>query len=303
MSPFPSYSGRLLLVTLVLVIAGIGEVARAQDDEEKDEKVEVNQNEQQQRAIDLVRAEAKKEYKDRLVRWITSPSGTRVSVRAQLETQLEGILDKLKADCHPTEAQMKKLRLAAGGDIKRFMDRLDCVVKNVDDTDGELDKLEFVAFEMRKARNAMNAGLFGEDSLFYKTLVKNNLRYPIAIARAVDALQGNLRLKQHQRTELLELLLRETRPPRKYGKASDTALLLFQASTVPADKIRRILDEAQWREMCRWMTTYKQGAGSEDVLKRNGFVFDDLPILTHQKPAGPVAKDDGQSDVERNNRE
>jgi hypothetical protein len=74
-------------------------------------------------------------------------------------------------------------------------------------------------------------------------------------------------LKQHQRTELLKLLLRETRPPRKYGEASDTALLLFQASTVPADKIRQILDEAQWREMYRWMSAYKQGAGSEDVLK------------------------------------
>jgi hypothetical protein len=287
----------------MVAFVSAGAVARAQDDEEKDEKVEVNQNGQQQRAIELARAEAKKEYKDQLVRWMTSPSGTRVSVRAQLETQLEGILDKLKADCRPSDAQMKKLRLAAGGDIKRFMDRLDRLVRNVDDTDGELDKLELIAFEMRKARNAMNAGLFGEDSLFYKTLVKNNLRYPMAVARAVDALQGNLRLKQHQRTELLELLLRETRSPRKYGKASDTALLLFQASTVPADKIRQILDEAQWREMCRWMSAYKQGAGSECVLKRNGFVFDDLPILTHQQPAGPVANAEGQSDVERNHRD
>jgi hypothetical protein len=137
----------------------------------------------------------------------------------------------------------------------------------------------------------VRAGLFGEDSLFFKTLVKNDLRYTLSVARAVEALQGNIGLKDHQRTELLELIIRETRPPRTYGNASELAFVLFQASRISVDKLRRILNESQWREMSRWMTTYEQGAGSEAVLRRNGFVFDDEPILTLQKRAETVTKD------------
>ncbi len=164
--------------------------------------------------------EIKKAYKDELARWMASPSGTNVNLHAQLETQLRDALVKLKADCRPTESQVKKLELAGRGDIKRFMDRLEQAARDFDNAPGE-----------------------------------------------------------------------------------DMALVLFQASKVPADKIRRILDEAQWREMSRWMTIYTQGAGREDALKRNGYVFDFEPILTHHQPAEPVTKDDGPREIEQINRD
>jgi flagellar motility protein MotE (MotC chaperone) len=280
-----------LFVGTMVAFVSAAEIARALDNDEKEKKVEVNQIEQQQRAVERERANVNKSNKDQLERWMASPSGTNVNVRAQLETQLRNALEKLKSDCRPTESQVKKLELAGRGDIKRFLDRLEKAARDYDDTRGESDALQMIDVEVRRAKNVMSAGLFGEDSLFFKTLVKNDLRYTLSVARAVEALQGNIGLKDHQRTELLELIIRETRPPRTYGNASELAFVLFQASRISVDKLRRILNESQWREMSRWMTTYEQGAGSEAVLRRNGFVFDDEPILTLQERAETVTKD------------
>jgi hypothetical protein len=204
---------------------------------------------------------------------------------------IQPIIGRVTTDCHPTDVQVKKLRLAAKGDIKRFMDRLDWLARKYDNALGELEELEAISLEAAKAKITLNAGLFGEDSLFFKTLVTTGLQYPVAVARAVDSFQGALRLKERQRTELLDLLLRETRPPRKFGKSSDIALVLFQASRIPIEKIRRVLDESQSREMFRWIDTYQQGAGSEAVLRRNGFVFDDEPVLTQRVEADHATKE------------
>ena len=65
--------------------------------------------------------------------------------------------------------------------------------------------------------------------------------------------------------QLAELLLKETRPPRKFGDAPDVALVLFQASRIPEAKIRPIFDDAQWRIMSRWMAVYIQ----ESLGRRN----------------------------------
>ena len=211
--------------------------------------------------------------------------GKETGARAHLEKLLNDALNKLKRDCQPTEAQLKKLEIAGRGDIKRFMDRIDDVVRLVDNAQGEPGELETVALKLNSAKDFMNTRLFAEGSLFFKTLTAVGLQYPLAIARAVDSLQGSLHLKEGQRVQLLELLRRETRPPAKFGKASDLALVLHQASAIPKAKFRNTLSEAQWRKFSRWMTTYAEGSGNKDVLRKNGFVFDDTPVLTHREPA------------------
>jgi hypothetical protein len=112
-------------------------------------------------------------------------------------------------------------------------------------------------------------------------------RYPISVAAAVGSLQKNLGLDERQRAKLVDLLVRETRPPRSFGDASDIAVLLFQASRIPTEKIKPIFDEAQWRTMTRWMAAYKIGAGGEAVLKRHGFVSDDVSAGQRFKPSEP----------------
>jgi hypothetical protein len=290
-----------LLAGVILIVGSAAGTARAQEDDEVLKKVEANQEEQL--AAEQVRLEMKKELKVALKHWMAKLSGNQVSVRAQLEKLLKDALSKLKADCQPTEAQLEKLEIAGRGDIKRFLDRLDEVVRVVDDDEGDLGKLEMIGMKLNKSRDFMNTKLFAEGSLFFKTLSRNNLQYPLAIARAVESLRGSLRLNDSQRSQLLELLRRETRPPVKYGKGSDLALVLHQASGIPQEKFRKTLSEAQCRELSQWITTYAQGSGSTEVLRKNGFVFDDAPVLTHREPARGVTDKDGPRDIDRINRD
>jgi hypothetical protein len=291
-----------LLVGAILTVGSAAGIARAQDDDEVHDRAEAIQ--QERLAAEQMRLVVEKEVKNSLRHWMASLYGKETSARAHLEKLLNEALNKLKTDCQPTEAQLKKLEVAGRGDIKRFMDRLDEVARLVDDAQGEPGDIETVAIELNSARNFMNTRLFAEGSLFFKTRTALGLQYPLAIARAIDSLQGSLRLKEGQRAQLLQLLRRETRPPVRYGEGSDLALVLHQASAIPEETFRKTLSEAQWRELSRWMTTYAEGSGSKEVLRKNGFLFDDTPVLTHSgKPGDGVTHEDNRREINRVNRD
>jgi hypothetical protein len=291
-----------LLVSTILIVGSAAGTARAQEDDEVHDKAEAIQ--QERLAAEKMRLVMEKEVKYSLRQWMAKLSGKETTARAHLEKLLNDALSNLKRDCQPTEAQLKKLEIAGRGDIKRFMDRLDEVARLVDNAQGEPGDLETVASKLNSARNFMNTRLFAEGSLFFKTRTALGLQYPLAIARAIDSLQGSLRLTDGQRTQLLELLRRETRPPVRYGKGSDLALVLHQASAIPEETFRKTLSEGQWRELSRWMTTYAEGSGSIEVLRNNGFVFDDTPVLTHSsKPGDGVTHEDNRREINRVNRD
>jgi hypothetical protein len=291
-----------LLAVVILIVGSAAGAVRAQEDDEVHEKGEAIQ--QEQLLARQMQLEIKKQFKSSFSHLMANFSGKETSVRAHLEKLLNNALNQLKTDCQPTEAQLKKLEIAGRGDIKRFIDGLDEVVRVLDDAAGDLGEVEVVALKLNEARDFMKTRLFAEGSLFFKTLTTGNLQYPLTIARAVDSLQGSLHLKEGQRAQLLELLRRETKPPVRYGKGSDLALVLYQASAIPEETFRKTLTEAQWRQLSRWMTTYAEGSGSQEVLRKNGFVFDDTPILTHREPVERAThNNDNRGAIDRNNRD
>jgi hypothetical protein len=105
---------------------------------------------------------------------------------------------------------------------------------------------------------------------------QNRERHKAAIESATSTLQTNLGLREGQRDRLTKLLLKETRPPRKFGNAPDIALVLFQLSQI-SEKARPIFDDAQWRIVSQWTASYIRGSSGEKTLRNNGFVFDDQP--------------------------
>ena len=86
------------------------------------------------------------------------------------------------------------------------------------------------------------------------------------------------------------LLLRETRPPRRFGNAPDVALVLFQASRLPEAKLRPIFDYAQWRIVSQWMAVYINGSSGKRQLTRNGFVFEDTADDSFRDRARPESE-------------
>jgi hypothetical protein len=292
-------------------------IDHAEDDWERGEAVEVSR----QADLQMLLAEQQRErlqmaYKAQFDRWFSLQFRPRVGARDQLELRLAGRIRELEADCHLSTAQVKKLQLAGRGDIKRYMDRVDKIARAMEDPQSSIDDLRAARVEMRDLDSRASQRLFGDDSLFCKTLAgtldvdqlaerekafreRSVVRNRAAVKSAVKTLQTNLGMNDEQTTRLAELLFKEARPPRKFGNAPDVALVLFQASRIPEGRIRPIFDDAQWRIMGRWMGIYIRGASGEKTLMRNGFVFDDAATVSSPDRVRSVSKKNETRELEQ----
>jgi hypothetical protein len=224
--------------------------------------------------------------------------------RAMLKVSLDRALWSRLADigrrCQLTPAQAKKLTLAGRVTIKEFMDRWDSVARRLLSSQRELEDPRRVRLEWGNLQLEIANGVLGEDSVFSKTLtrtlepeqarrlkspaVERRPNYENVVARAVDSLRRNLALSAQQAEDLRRLIMRETRPPRQFGRATDVALVVFQLSRLPEQTVKTLLDEAQWRQLSHRMEAYKKGSAAADTLKQKGFIFDDTPVT---RPVAP----------------
>ena len=278
-----------LSIWAVVAIVCAGAVARAQDDEEPDEQVEAIPQALRARAErvrQLIRMN-NKVIERRLVR-------TGIGSAEALEKRLETRIRELNDLCRLTEPQVKKLHLAGRGDIKRYTDRLDSLLKRTTENDSGADsKLGLEMHDLEKTRDR----LFDDGSLFSKTVVKTlsqdqldridavdrhtNMRlYRDAVTQATRGLAGLANLSTKQTEELSNLILAETRPPRRFGQ-SDYALVMFQASRLPESKLKPIFLEAQWKLLKQHVESWND---AEQFLESEGFVFDDRPASSKTQP-------------------
>ena len=242
-----------------MIVVSIGAVARGQDDDDAEQACRgITRQDFREDLIQLQRQRRLAEFKKQLERRIAVSAGAGVELRVHFETRLEGRLNALQSTCHLTEAQRKKLQLAGRGDIKRFMDRLDPIVKDsVHTTAVEMQEL---TAKMRDLQNTAD-GLFDAGSLFSKTLVttlsqeqvaeneralrdENSAWYRNGVANTVRMLARLADLSDAQSEKLSKLILTETTPPLKFGLADyDYAVVMFQASRLPEAKLQEIFDE------------------------------------------------------------
>jgi hypothetical protein len=226
---------------------------------------------------------------------------------ANIDNLLLRRLDELRGSCQLTEAQVKTLTIAGKSDVKRFLDRFDQIARKIGASRTSQNDLRILLVEINDLENKVNGAFLGEDWLFSKTLArtldreqaasyeqalaeKRRLQYEQAVSRAFRLMKRNLDLSDQQVQQLVQLLLRDTRPPKKFGRASDIALVLFQVSRLPKQTIKPMFDDAQWQRLSHWTAAYKDGAGGEQVLMRNGFIFDDKPEVGRPVPAEPGKK-------------
>lgn len=72
--------------------------------------------------------------------------------------------------CRLTDAQKRKLRLAGGGDIKRFFDRVETVRPKADPAPDDVQRCGHLFLDRMDTARPPRAGLFEQGSLFSKTL-------------------------------------------------------------------------------------------------------------------------------------
>ena len=263
-----------LLAALVAGLVGVACSARGQeepDNDEPDEKPPVQ-----------ARFELPEEQFDQ---WVFEGRGDVAAQRARLESLLRLHLDQLDRICRLTEPQRRKLQLAGRGDVTRFFDRVEVVRVKFRAVRKDQNKVGEIFQEIQPLQQSLQAGMFQDTSLLYKTLQRTltaeqlagfakvdqerrRFRYQAKLGLAVAMLENSMPLDDQQRQKLLKLIEQETQPPKKYGQY-DYYVVLVQMAKIPEAKLKPLFDDGQWRVLKQQLT---QMRGMEQFLKQNGFL-------------------------------
>jgi hypothetical protein len=266
-----------LVATALLALAPTTP-ARAQGFDDEDEAVEVEEAMNPHMVM----------YSDEnFDQWVFGGGKNAATVRASIDSLLAMQVDELDRACGLTEAQKKKLRLAGLGDAKRFFDAYDEHKRKFQTVKNDPNRINEVLQEIQPLQASMNSGLFGEGSIFSKTVgktleppqveryekvarEKRTYRYRARVELAVNILDGYVGMTADQRRRLTDVLVAETKPPKKFGRY-DYQVVVLQASKLPEAKLRPIFDDTQWRKVRRQLDGVK---GQEMYLRTNGFLPD-----------------------------
>jgi hypothetical protein len=183
--------------------------------------------------------------------------------------------------CGLNEPQKEKLRLAGRGDYSRFGRQVDDLrAKYVGKTFNQ-NELGTIYQKIQPLGLVYQTGLLGKDSLFSKVLAntltkeqstkldeiesaRRQSRYVAKVKLFVVMLEGTCPLTDKQRMALVDLIVAETEPPKRYGQF-DSYVVLYQANKIADEKFEQMLDDAQLRQL---RVTLRQGAGMEQFLRQ-----------------------------------
>jgi hypothetical protein len=244
----------LWLVLAWLAVCGWGPSARAQVPDDEDE-LEAQLPAQRNFIID----------ESNFDMWVFGNSRNGATALARLETVLHLKIAELDRAVRLTKLQKQKLELASRGDIKRFFDKVEEKRKAFQLVRNDQQKFGEFYQQLQPLQQTFNQGLFGDDSLFAKTVKKTLdrgqvaqyddlsrqrrvLRQQAKLGRVLATLDNSLGLDTSQRRRLSKLIVEETHPPRK-PSSYDFYVVLYQLALLPEERIRPILHEAQWKVM------------------------------------------------------
>ncbi|SIO58141.1 hypothetical protein SAMN05444166_5575 [Singulisphaera sp. GP187] len=294
----PCRLGLLLILAMLLSACGAGRSARAQalDDEDEVEGPAM----QQDFFIDESTFDS----------WVFGNSRNATNARARLDSMLELKLAELDRVARLTEAQKKKLELASRGDIKRFFDQVAVKRQTFDLVRRDRQKFGMFYQEIQPLQQALQRGLFGDGSLFAKTVKKSlddgqavafdalnaqrrQFQRQARLGRLLVTLDHSVGLDQDQRQRLTKLIVEETRSPIR-PSSYDLYCVLIQLAQLPEDRIKPIFHDSQWlaiHQLLAQSKAYKQIMRREGVLPGES---PDEPWAVAIDPEAPKSASDGK---------
>jgi hypothetical protein len=194
-------------------------------------------------------------------------------------------IDDLERTCGVTDAQKKKLKLAGRGDIKRIFDRVEEAKRTFRQAQNDPNNNIWQAIQPIQLE--VNAGLFGDESIFQKSIKKTlnddqmarydqimcqrrSSRYRATVEWFVVHLDKVLGFSDDQRRRITELILSKTDAPPKFGQ-SDYWYLMYQVSQLSDAELKPIFDAPQWRLLSRQLN---HARGMQGWLKSSGLLPD-----------------------------
>ncbi len=198
--------------------------------------------------------------------------------RKKLELALTMDINRFDRKYGLTPAQKKKLELAGRHDMKRYFDRVADAKAEYRRTKGDWNQVGERVMELQRIQNQPHVELFGDDSMLAKTLKKNLTPEQIArhdkdVYRArvdwvASLLDRRVKLKPDQHRRLVELMVAEMTPLKRYG-SFDYDAILYQMSLLGREKLRSVLDEAQCRDLT---LRFDQARRLESILVSEGYI-------------------------------
>ncbi len=272
-------------IALLLSLAGNGAVAYAQDDDIQEDVPQANGNVVFQPV-----------YTEEVFnQWVFGNGRDFTQSRKRIDASLDLQMANLGQACDLTDVQKRKLRLAGEGDVKRFMDRYEKARQKFRIVKNDQQKIGEVFQEIQPLQQSLRTGIYGDGSLFSKTISKTlnkeqaakfetvlrerrRFRYQAKIALVIASLDNAIGLSADQRERFSKLLMDETEAPRKFGQW-DYQAVLYQASRLPEAKLKAIFDDAQWHVMSQQI---QQAKGMAPFLKNGGFIPDAGDAIENQ---------------------
>jgi hypothetical protein len=207
--------------------------------------------------------------------------GTRSGIDEESEVKL--MIESVDRSCHLNDSQKEKLRLAAQGDYARFKDEIDELRNQYVGKSFDQNEIGRIYEKIQPYTTRYQAGLLGESSLFSKVFhrmltpeqreeyesalaERNKARHAAKVRLFVAIFDQSCPMKAAQREAMVDLLLKETRPPLRISEY-DWYVVVIQVAKIPEEKVKAILDEAQMR--CFKKVTQQVG-GMEMHLKQIG---------------------------------
>jgi hypothetical protein len=258
-------------------------VAAVKEDKKADKDEEKRRADQQKEARDAARAKAAKAaaaVRQRNVwadedfeQWVFQNEGNAAGARKRFETLLALQVEEIDRTCHLTDAQRQKIRLMGHGDIKRMFDAYDHAKRTFNRLENDMNRLQDIMPELQPVQQAVQNGPFTEESLLLKSLrhvlTAEQLAKYAAVARerrayrhrarielAVGMLEQGLPLRESQRHELIELLIKEVKPSRSTGYY-DSYTVLDQINRMPDDKLKGLFTPAEQKYLKQQLMPFR----------------------------------------------
>jgi hypothetical protein len=206
-------------------------------------------------------------------------------MRKRFDSQLVLLVDEVERSCSINAAQKMKLQLAGRGDMKRVFDRVEDLRKKFQLVKNDQNKFNEFWQEIQPIQMSFNQGVFGPSSFFGKTLKgtltsdqavayeaadreRRMFQYRATVEAVIGMLDRVVSFRAEQRQKLVDLLVERKRLPRIFGQYN-YYLVMYQASQVPEEKLKEILDEPQVKTLNKLLN---QMRGYEQFLKTSGYL-------------------------------
>lgn len=235
--------------------------------------------------------------------WVFGNARDPNTAKTKLETQFKLQVDEISRVAKLSEAQKKKLELAARGDMKRFFDLVEDKRRSFQLVKNDQNKFNQFYQELRPLQTKLNAGLYDDDSFYAKT-VKRTLdpdqslsydkvvrerqlyRYRAQVNLVVTNLDNTIGFRAEQRRQIAKIIMEQTRPPKKHGQY-DNYVVLYQLSKLPEARLKPFFKEPQWLTFKRQLDGAR---GLEQFLTTQGILPDEFPDGPKAFAADPKAK-------------